>query len=146
MGLWTAFKEAAKGNFSDAGNYLFIDEDAITTQKEVNNHQQALAAKQYQDGVVNEDEANLMFSQIQGNAFPYMWGERGPGAVFTEELKTGAAELPAKFASAINTTISGTSKFIGKAIPWWLWGILLIALLVYLSPFLKIGLKYVKRR
>jgi len=146
MGMWTAFKEAAKGNFTDASNYLWIDEDAITTQKEVNNAQQAIASRQYQDGVVSEDEANLMFSQIQGNAYPFLWGREGPNDVFIQELKTGAKELPSNFAKAINTTISGTSKFIGKAIPWWIWMVLILALLVYLSPFLKIGLKYAKRR
>lgn len=145
MGLWTALKEASKGNFNDALNYAFMDEDAITTQKEVNNAQQQIASRQYQDGVIDENQKDALLNDIQRNAYPFLWENNGPGDVFTSELKSNVVNLPQNFAKTINAGIAGTSKFIARSLPWYIWAIIIVALLIYLAPFLKIGMKYAKR-
>lgn len=146
MGLWSAAKEAVKGNFNDAANMLWMDEEAITTQKEVNNAQQAIVSRQLQEGTVTEDEANAYFAEIQGNAYPFLWGDTGPNDVFISSVKENVVELPNNVAKAINAGIAGTSKFIAKAIPWYVWLILIIALLIYLAPFLKGAAKVYAQR
>jgi len=146
MGLWTAFKEAAKGNFRDSANYLWMDEDAISENEANQNQLQARINKLESEGTITEDQAHGLISTIQGSAYPFIWGETGPNDIFLSGMKDSVENLPSDLASLLRKGTGGAAKFIAKAMPWWLWVILIIALLVYLSPFLKIGLKYVKRR
>lgn len=138
MGLWSAIKSVASGNFSDAGNYLFTSEEDIATQAQVNNAQAAILEEQQARGVISEDEANAMFSEIQRNAYPYIWNETGggPGGAFTSELKEQITNLPKNLSDASRKTVAEALWLGFRALPWYVWAILAIAGLIYVWPFI----------
>jgi len=122
MGFWSAIKAVGTGDFSNAGNYLFTSEDDIATKIEVDNAQDALVKQRQAAGLISEDKALGYLNDIQRNAFPVLWAEGGgPTQAFTDSIKESVAKFPSSLA--------------GK-VPWYVWVILVLALLVYLAPFL----------
>jgi len=123
MGLWSAIKAIGTGDFSNAGNYLFTSEDEIGTKIAVDNAQEALIKEREAAGTISEDKAMGFLNDIQRNAYPVLWNQYGsPSAEFTESLKEQVSVLP--------------DRLIGK-IPWYVWAILGVALVIYLAPFLS---------
>lgn len=147
MALWSAFKSLVTGNFSDAGSYLFLDEDAVTTQKEVNDNLSRVLADQQARGVVSAEEAEKMTREIQLNAYPELFKDNPPITVFADELSNQAKNLPDSIANALNKTVSGVTRFSFKALPWWVWGLILLGIVIYLQPFLApLVTVYARRR
>ena len=147
MGLKSFFTSTVKGNFQDGFNYLFMDEDAITTNRVVNNAQEKVIQDQYARGVVSEDELNATMATIGRNSYPFMFRtEGGPGEAFKDELSDRIKVLPDTVASTFNKTVGGATSFILKALPWYVWVLLFIALVVYLTPILAPTLKLIAKR
>jgi hypothetical protein len=139
MGLFTATKEALKGNFRDAFNYAWIDEDNIAMGRDADNKLTTLVQEKYAAGAVSQEEAELTLSRIQLNAFPSYPGGKlfeQPGTNvalgFQEGLEEGAAGI-GKFATK---TISTATGLTWKIIPWQIWLALAIAAVVYAWPFI----------
>ena len=143
MGLWSAVKSAATGNFSDAGNLLFIPEDDITTQSEVNNAQQKIVERQYAEGLVDSKEAAELTQQMQLNAYPNLFKTEGsPLGEFNKSIGENLT-------SGVKWLSSGAGGIVGaiaKGIPLWIWGIILIAAAFYFMPIIRAGLFIAKRR
>jgi hypothetical protein len=140
MGLWSAIKSVGKGEFKEGANFLFMDEDAIATTNEVSNAQEALVKERHEKGLISDAKAGAYLSEIQRNAYPYLFDEYGgPSDAFTESIKTDlTVTWPNKIRDVIDGTVGGASKFLLRAIPWYIWIILLIALAIYISPYLKL--------
>lgn len=142
MGFTTAFNEVLKGNFSDAANYLFMDEEGLAATREVSTAQEKLIQERAASGNISDEQQAAYLNEIQRNAYPYLFDRMGgPADVFVNELKTGVSNLPANFATGINKTLGAGSRFLITALPWYIWAILLIALFVYLAPFIAPALK-----
>lgn len=142
MGLWTALKETAKGNFRDAGDYLFMSEDSIQTKRQVDNAQQRLIAEREAAGLVSAEKASEWTTEIQLNAFPQLLREQGsPLQTFVDDIKANSQ----KTANAIGSNVGGILGGIAKAIPFWLWVLLLVGGLFYFAPVLR-GLSRVRMK
>jgi hypothetical protein len=137
MGLWSALKAAGTGNFSDATNYLFLDEDVITTKIAVDNAQELMVKERAATGAISEEQASGYLNDIQRNAYPYLFDELGgPSQAFVDELGTQVKNLPRNFSDTVNKTLGEATSLTVRAIPWYLWLIIIIAAFVYFSPFL----------
>ena len=127
MGLWSAIKAVGTGDFGNVGNYLFTSEDDIATKISVDNAQEALIKERAAEGTIGEEKAMGFLNDIQRNAYPVLWEQYGsPSAEFKDSLKEQVNVLP--------------DRLLGK-IPWYVWVLLVGALLVYLSPLLAAVLK-----
>jgi len=127
MGFWSAIKAVGTGDFENAGNYLFTSEDDIATKIAVDNAQEALVKEREAAGTIGEEKAMGFLNDIQRNAYPVLWQQYGsPSAEFKESLKEQVSVLP--------------DRLLGK-VPWYVWALLVGALLVYLAPFLTAVLR-----
>jgi len=134
MGLWSAFKSAASGNFRDAGNYLFTDEDDIETHESVKNAQEARIAQQYQTGLIDEQEAGELMNLSAQTAFPYLWrNEEGgdPVKVFADTVKVNTGKV---WDSALGATT--------KLVPWWIWALLIVGAIIYFWPLVRTAISF----
>lgn len=127
MGLWSAIKAVGTGDFENAGNYLFTSEEDIATKIEVDNAQEALVKERAAAGLISEDKAMGFLNDIQRNAYPVLWQQYGsPSAEFKEAMATQVQTLP--------------DRLLGK-VPWYVWALIIAAVLIYLAPFLTTILK-----
>jgi hypothetical protein len=147
MGLFSAIKRGSV-------DYLFIDEEDIETQEQVNAAQLANLERQRLENKVDEKEFAELSGQVKSNTFDEALKDPAnrPVTAFTESL----TENYDKLLTGVRNTVGGVTKFAAgtlfKILPWWLWVIILVAALisgaVYFKPQIAIAgrvLKGIKR-
>lgn len=136
MGLFSAGKAFLRGDIQDAFNLAFIDEDAIETQELVANGQQAILARQHAEGLVDDEEAAQLQKEIQLTAYTEVLrsdeiGET-PLEVFSRSIREDIDAVGKGVAKGITGVVGAASKFL----PWWVYVIAGLGLLIYLTPVL----------
>lgn len=137
MGLKSAFSAFTSGNFRDSFNYLLTSEDALETQRLVQSAQEANVARQYNEGLVSEQEKGELMNLAAGSAYPFLWeNETGgdPAATFGNSLKDATKDVQDKFSNALGGAIG--------SLPWWIWLLIIGGLLFYFWPFLTVALSF----
>jgi hypothetical protein len=121
MGLWTALKSAATGNFSDAGNYLFVDEDVLATQRQVQSNLDRRVREQAETGIISQLEGDQLRAEVNRDVYGEEFQKGGPLNAFTEEF-TSRLNV-----EGIRKSLDGLFGGIFKAIPWYVWAGLAVA-------------------
>ena len=147
MALRSAFESALRGDWKNAANYLFIDQETVDTFTTNQNQLENRIVKSAQDGLVPQEKANALLADMQRNAYPFIFNEFGPppADVFAQGIAKDTSSIISVAGDFVNKTVGGAGKFVFKAIPWYVWLIAVVALLVYLAPFLK-TLSFLKRK
>jgi hypothetical protein len=139
MAFFESLKSLATGNFSDSFDYLFMDADAVAATKEVQSAQDQLVRDRAVQGTLSQEQADGFLNEIQRNAYPYLFDELGgPGGEFVSAMKEGVQNLPSNFAGYIHKTVDSATKFALKAIPWYVWALVIVAAIIYFWPFLRV--------
>jgi len=134
MGFASAWKSLTSGDASTAFNNLLTSEDALDTQKLVANAQEANIQRQYNEGLVDEQEAGELMNLSAGSAYPYLWqNEPGgdPATTFADTVKANTGKL-------WDTALGAP----GKLLPWWVWALILVGSLIYFWPILRTALAF----
>jgi len=140
MGLPSAWKSFVHGNFSDAVNYAFVDEDNIQMGTKADRALEQMANEDYLDGSITDQEYKNRLARYNANANPTYDNSVGgifdqgnsPVDGFKEGLKEGANNIK----RTIQDTANGLTGFVFGAIPWQLWAALAVYLIIITWPFL----------
>ena len=138
MGLWAAIKNRNT-------DLLFVSQEDIDTQTQVNTAQQANLRRQQEEKIISQEEFAASLKGSQENTFEKAFAEPGnsPSDAFSDSVKENFDKLT----TGVRNTIGGVIKFAGgtlfKILPWWLWAILAVGVVIYfrvqLMPFLAIA-------
>jgi len=129
MGLLQAIKQ---GNI----DLLFVSDDAIRTQAQVNKAQSQIVNRQLLEGKTTSAEAQKMQAEIASNTFNILFSDpkNSPTQAFTDEVGK-------RWEAGLKTTrdfIGGSVKTVlgsvFKVLPWWLWLLIIAGALVYFVP------------
>ena len=136
MAFWEATKSLFTGNFSDAANYLFIDDEAIETRDQVAKAQQEYLDRQKELGLVDDSEYVELSHNINDDVYKnaFSSSETSPWGGFVEGAKEGAADELDFASGKIADTLNGAGKFVWKSIPLWVWIVAVIAAAIYFRP------------
>lgn len=128
MALWEAIKSAAKGNFSDAGGYLFVSQEEVDRGRRLDTQLEALVKEDYRRGIITDDQLSITMGRIEAQSFK-------PGGIFSQDgtnvtkgLVQGAGEGLKQLQTGVKEGIAGTLNFGAGLIPWQLWIIIAIYL------------------
>ena len=111
-------------------DYLFLPEGAWDTAKEVGSNLEAITQRQYQEGLVDQNEFQSRMQEISGTTtFDAAFKEPGnsPTGAFFGAIGEGLQKLP----DNINRVLGGGINSIFRAIPWNLWLLIIVGLTLY---------------
>jgi hypothetical protein len=138
MGFWSAIKG---GNL----DLLFVSEDDIATQAQVNTAQQANLQRQADAGIISQEKFVKDVQGSKDNTFEKAFSDpkNSPTGAFNDSVKENYDKLLA----GVSSTVGGIVKFAGKTVfgilPWWLWLAVIAGAIFYfrvqLAPFLSIA-------
>jgi hypothetical protein len=132
MGLGYAWREALQGNFENAFNGVWVSDDLLAAQSAENDNLSKIIARQNADGLVNDAQAQAMYSQMSPNTdSSSYWNSSGPSPyqTFQDTLSEEAGSIGQFGSGAINRVLG-----LGfKIIPWqvYLAGFVLAAIWLY---------------
>ena len=137
MGLWSALKNLDT-------DYLFLDDDLVAAQKANASAQVDLIRQRADAGTLQANEASKL-EQMANSSVDYdaMFAEPGnsPTAVFTDEVGKNFTNMVNATTGAVRGTIGFSLSTVFKLLPWWLWAIVAVVALFWLTANSKIGLK-----
>jgi hypothetical protein len=140
MGLTSAWKSFVHGNFSDALNYAFVDEELVQSGMKADRALEQMANEDYIEGAITDQEYKNRLARYNVNANPTY--DNSVGGIFDQGnspidgLKQGAAEGARNIKRTIQEASNGLTGFVLGAIPWQLWVALAVYLLIVTWPFL----------
>lgn len=136
MGLSYAFREALKGNFSNAFNGAFVSDDVLAAQDQAGDALSQHIQQQQADGLISQDQANQLYAGMSPNTDSDLyWSQSGstPLQVFNQTLGDEASSIGGAGSSAINRVLG-----LGfKVIPWQVYVLALVLLMIWLYPMWK---------
>ena|ERR1041385_3686916 len=140
MGLTSAWKSFVHGNFSDALNYAFVDEELVESGTKADRALEDMANKDYIDGAITDEEYKNRLARYNANANPTY--DTSVGGIFDQGnspidgLKEGAKEGARNIQRVIQESADGATGFVLGAIPWQLWLAAGIYLVIVTWPYL----------
>lgn len=136
MGLFYALKQASQGHFENAFNGLFSSDDLLAAQDAAGDNLSRIVQRQYAEGLINADEQQHLYSLMAPNTdSDQYWSADGdtPLQVFNQTIEERAAAIGQFGSNAINRTLG-----LGfKIIPWQVYVLLLVLVLIWLAPIWK---------
>lgn len=136
MGFLYALREVAKGNFQNAFNGAFVSDDILAANDQAGDALSKKIASQQASGLISAEQANQLYGQLAPSSdSDAYWSSSGdtPLQVFNSTLETEAGNIGQFGSSAINKVLGLGSKLI----PWQVYVLLFILLLVWLYPVWK---------
>lgn len=147
MPAWGQFFSSLKrGELKDAGNYLFLDGDDVERGANAEAAITELNRKKVEDGTMSREAYANYMNRMNANAFPtaelpgggiFDHGE-SPIDGFQEGAQEGLDNMAAGVNKVLDTTLSKTSGFIWKAVPWYVWVILFLVVVYILVDKLNL--------
>lgn len=126
MALWESIKSLARGNFSDAAAYLWVDQETVDSGRAADSQLEALAKRDLDRGIYSPEQYQVTMDRLAANKFE-------PGGIFDQEgtdvvggFMDGAKEGLNNIQTSVKESVRGTINFSLGFIPWQAW--ILIAL------------------
>ena len=136
MGIGYAWNQILKGNFENAFNGIWSDDSLLAAQDQENDNLSRLIQTHYANGLISEAEAQNEYSRLSpATSSDKYWSADGdtPLQVFNNTLADEAKAIGQFGSSAINKTLG-----LGlKLIPWQVYILAFVLLLIWLYPIWK---------
>lgn len=133
MGFGYSLSQLFKGNPSNAFNGLFVSDDLLAAQDAAGDNLSKIVARQQAEGLINGEQAINMYSQMSPNTdSDAYWATSGatPWQEFEKGISDQAGKIGGLGADAINRTLG-----VGfKIVPWQIWALGFVLLLIWLYP------------
>lgn len=133
MGLLYALKQIGQGNFENAFNGIWVSDDLLAAQDAAGDNLSKIIQQEQAKGLVDAQTAQQLYSDMAPNTnSDAYWSQSGdtPLDVFNKTLEEQASAIGQFGSSAINK-ITGLGF---KIIPWQVWILLLVLVMVWLYP------------
>lgn len=121
MALWESLKSAARGNFSDAGNYLFISQEEVDRGRALDSALEAKARESFERGIYSSQQLDVSLERIRQQSFTEGGIFDQPGTDITAGLAEGAMDGLKNIQSGVKESLRETIKFGSGLIPWQGW-------------------------
>jgi hypothetical protein len=136
MGLGYAFDHLIKGDFAGAFNGVWVSDDLLAAQDAETSNLARIIQEDQAKGLVSETESQNLYSQMVPNTdSATYWAQSGntPLQEFDVAVKENAANIGQLGSKAINK-VAGLGF---SLIPWQVYVLLLILVMVWAYPFWK---------
>lgn len=130
MPAWGAMWDSVKqGEFSDAFSYAFLDQETVDASNKADSDLTRLIQEDCADGKITDAQAEESFSRIQSTSLPALFDnpEMSPALGFRDEM----VEQVRKDMLLVEKGVRGTSEFILGAIPWQIYVIVGVVVILY---------------
>lgn len=136
MGFLYSLKQAAQGNFENAFNGFWVSDDLLAAQDQAGDALSAKVASDQANGLIDATQASKLYAEMSPatNSDAY-WNSSGdsPLTVFNQTLNEEASNISGFGSKAINRVMG-----LGfRVIPWQVYLIGLILVMIWLYPFWK---------
>ena len=119
MGVWSAIKSAAHGDFKGAVNVLYLDEENAARAAKAEAIGEKLNNDRYQAGQISWEELQQRNDRIESGTTQAMLSN--PESSPYEGFKQGATEGLSRVQDGIKATLAAPFSFTWKVIPWQVW-------------------------
>lgn len=133
MGLWSATKALATGNFRQAADSVFVDEDEINRGISLDSRLIAEVQSDHARGALTDEQANFQIGRLQASATDKQIEQASPSSGFVEGWKEG-------YNNVKNTIQGATSGLFGGIlglIPWQVYVGAGIFAVIYFWPVIR---------
>lgn len=119
---------------SQAENQKMLEERA----QSLNSNVPATLARATRDGSMSDGAARQSLQSMNSSLFLSGQREREMGEATLEIVKESAANAPAVLADAVRGGINATGSAIWRALPWWVWTLIGLYLVVQIATVFRL--------
>jgi hypothetical protein len=137
MGLGYAFNQLVHGNFENAFNGVWVSDDMLAAPDQTASALEQTWQRQAAEGLIDQQQAIDLNTALAPNSNSTAFWEAGGGNTPFNEFQSSLEESASSIGQFGSRAINRTLGLGARLIPWQVYVLLFIVLLIWLAPIWK---------